>query len=283
MSKHHREIVRSCLVQELRQLDQTHRMIVMLLECEHPGWGDPGAEAAHEAALAIVQETFRTRPKLSSQEISEIRKKDRETAGLNRSIAQLPSHQFSQSNCLARPGRSLQPSSLELTKDRHIASNGPDPKDIALPMDDDDNLQVQQAQLSTPLCRDASVNCTILTNRDHAEAMRRLDRCSVTPSGLAQLEAQRTTVWNRISQIDAAQKELETKLSTRARERWRRLKRPQCFKAASLGLSRGRGSRLSSYTAIDDVDDPFGERNARCERGALWEPEFKPRDREVIW
>ncbi|RYP46919.1 hypothetical protein DL768_006953 [Monosporascus sp. mg162] len=283
MSEHHRELVRSCLIQELRQLDQTHRMIVMLLECEHPDWGDPGAEAAHEAALAIVRDTFCTRPKLSPQEISEIRKKDRERAGLNRTIAQVPSHKFSQSNDLVRPARSLQPSSLEITKDKHIAPNGPDPKNIALPMDDDDNLQVQQARLSTPLCRDASVNSTILTNRAHAEAMRRLDRCPVTPSGLTQLEAKRTTVWNLISQIDAAQKELEKKLSTRARERWRRLKRPQCFRAASLGLSRGRGSQLSSYIAIDDVDDPFGERNARCEREALWEPEFKPRDTEVVW
>ncbi|RYP81416.1 hypothetical protein DL769_001982 [Monosporascus sp. CRB-8-3] len=283
MSEHHREVVRSRLVQELRQLDQTHRMIVMLLECEHPNWGDPGAEAAHEAALAIVREAFRTSPKLSPQEISEIRKKDRERAGLSRSIAQFPSHKFSQSNGLVRPARSLQPSSLEITKDKHIASNSPDPKDIALPMDDDDNLQVQQTQLSTPLYRDASVGCTTLTNRAHAEAMRRLDRCPITPSGLAQLEAKRTTVRNRISQIGAAQKELETKLSARAGERWRRLKRPQCFKGASLGLSRGSGSRLSSYTAIDDADDPFGERNARCEREALWEPEFRPRDREVIW
>ncbi|RYP93577.1 hypothetical protein DL770_000319 [Monosporascus sp. CRB-9-2] len=283
MSEHHREVVRSCLVQELRQIDQTHRMIMMLLECEHPDWGDPGAEAAHEAALAIVREAFRTRPKLSPQEIKEIRKKDRERAGLNRPIAQLPSHKFSQNNGLVRPARSLQPSSLEITKDKHITSNGPDPKDIALPMDGDDNLQVQQAQLFILLCRDASVNCRILTNRAHAEAMRRLDRCPVTPSGLAQLEAKRITVWNRISQIDAAQKELETKLGMRARERWRRLKRPQCFNAASLGLSRGRGSQLSSYTAIDDVDDPFGERNERCEREALWELEFKPRNREVVW
>ncbi|RYO91051.1 hypothetical protein DL764_008340 [Monosporascus ibericus] len=283
MSEQHREVVRSCLVQELRQIDQTHRTIMMLLECEHPDWGNPGAEAAHGAALAVVREALRTRSKLSPQKISEIRKKDRETAGLNRAIAQLPSHQFSQGNGLVRPTRPLQPSSLEIAKDKHIASNGPDPKDIALPMDDDNNLQVQQAKLCTPLCRDASVNCTILINRAHAEAMRRLDRCSVTPSGLAQLEAKRTTVRNRISQIDAAQKELETKLSIRAGERWRRLKRPQCFKATSLGISRGLGSRLSSYTAIDDADDPFGERNARCEREALWEPEFKPRDREVMW
>ncbi|RYO79826.1 hypothetical protein DL766_006016 [Monosporascus sp. MC13-8B] len=280
ISEQHREVVRSRLVQELKQLDRTHRMIVMLLECEHPDWGDPGAEAAHEAALSIVRGAFRTRPKLSPQEISEIRKKDRERAGLNRSIAQPPSHKFSQSNGLVRPARSLQPSSLEITKDKHIAPNRPDPKDIALPMDDDDNLQVQQPQLSTPLCSDASVSCATLTNRAHAEAMRRLDRCAITPSGLAQLETKRATVWNRISQIDAAQKELETKLNARARERWQRLKRPQCFKGASLSISRGRGSRLSSYTAIDDADDPFGERNARCEREALWEPEFRHRDRE---
>ncbi|RYP72313.1 hypothetical protein DL771_004287 [Monosporascus sp. 5C6A] len=283
MSEHHREVVRIRLVQELRQLDQTHRMIAMLLECEHPDWGDPGAEAAHKAALDIVRETFRTRSKLSPQEISEIRKKDRERAGLSRSIAQLPSHKFSQSNDFARPVRSLQPSSVESIKDKHIASNAPDPKDITLPMDDDDNLQVHQAELSIPLCVDASVSCTALANRAHAGAMRRLDRCPVTPSGLAELEAKRTSVWNRISQIDAAQKEIEKKLSERARERWRRLKRPQCFKAASLGLSRGRGSRLSSYTAIDDADDPFGERNTWCEREVLWEPELKPRDREVTW
>lgn len=289
MSTQYRKAVRSRLYQHCDQLDQAIRDISTLAECEHPDWGEPGAEAAHEAALEIVRPK-KARPKkvLTPGMLHEIRKNSRVSAGLSWSTA--PSSNRSQD--AAKSPRSLQPSSLELAKQENLAlalRHEPDPEDVALPDDEDEKAFLPQSP--APTCTTSSLpsitatgfssQCKTITTRALAALMRRHDRCAITPAALEQLQALRDTASKQIAQIDAAQKKFRARLRERNTRRWRRSfwrpehehyphgsvdgKREYFDKA--LALAHGMGSPLSFYTAVEDADDPWGQRDARCERG----------------
>ncbi|KAK7750249.1 hypothetical protein SLS62_007879 [Diatrype stigma] len=306
MSTQYRKAVRSRLCQHCDHLDQAIREISTLAECEHPAWGEPGAEAAHEAALQIVRgQKACPKEALTPQVLNEIRRNARVSAGLPWTNA--PNNHRS-GDPIERP-RSLQPSSLELAKQENIATyHEPSPEDVALPDDEDEGcllLQESPATASITTSNSSTTTtscfpCKTITTRSLAALMRRYDRCAITPAALEQLQALRDIALKQIAQIDAAQRTFRAKLRERNARRWRRSYwRPEHErggvggKREALALARGMGSPLSFYTAVEDADDPWGQRDARCERERgrglgnprLWVPTEcgAPRGGEAEW
>ncbi len=282
MSRHYMKVVRCRLVQEYERVKDTYRAIKSLIECEHPDWGSPGAAAAHEAALCIIRSNTKPKEGLSCEDISMIRKYDRERAGLRN--CPVPWNLPTQSRCKHSQDhvRFFQPSEFELCSQKSTLSYEPDPKDIALPNEVDDRDILQQGYIYTPLSGGTNSPCKTVTNNNLAAMMRRLDRCPITDSGLAQLHSRRADIQRHIMQIDITQRDLDKKLRQRSKKRYYREGGSLCSKKVHLGISRGLVSRLSCCTAVEDANDPFGEKDARCGKEPFWEV-IIPCDRDVVW
>ena len=280
MSEYYRDTIRLLLIQELFRINQTQRTIGGLIECEHPDWGEPWTEAAHEAAINTIQNSIRTENKLSAEDILTIRQRYRNDMQISVTDIQPPSHKV---NGISKAAKTLylEPSAREVARQALEASLEASPEEVSLP-DNDGASDYMPPELPMTYPESSSA-CKTITTRSLATLMRRLDRCPITLSGLEQLEALRQGVMSHLEKIDEAWRRHKAKLKVRARERVRRIKTSQCLERTRPGIARGLRSQLSFYTAAEDADDPFGQRDARCgsEDFALWD--FSPVRDNVDW
>lgn len=288
MSEKYRRVIRTRLTQERDGLRETIRTIELLQACEHPDWGEPGAKTAHKAALAVIRRQERQPQKgLSEAVISHIRMNDRKNSGLALFDAHFGDPYFVGKNFLRSP-RSLRPSSLELSKQELPTLHfKPDPEYVALPDQDEDELNDLREGPSPAPPNATTPSCKTVTTRALATLMRLHDRCHITVAGLRQLKELLNTTLKQIKQIDVSQRSARDVLKERTQLRFMRSWGPEFggdyYKTIPLGLAGGFGSQLSRYTAAKDADDPWGQRDARWDMVDLWVPESNARQGDVKW
>ena len=299
MSEIHLIAITTLVNRELRRIEATQRNLETLTECEHPDWGEPGAEDAHKAALNAlwIRNKRREARNLNTEKIKAARKRDRKTAGLDESTS-TSSPLCGVTNCTLSSCKNLtlKPSTTELSKG---ALEPPpqiqiEPKDVLLPPENGKDEFCSEQLPATFL--DSSSSCQTITTRSLATLMRRLDRCPITPSAFEQLQQLREGTQALLSRIQVAWGWRDAKLKRRAREWWWWRRRRARMTSSSLseraatgpGIARGRKSQLSFYTAAEDADDPFGQKDARCEGirfsfGSPWESNFTSANQNVDW
>lgn len=280
MSQYYRGTIRSFLIRDLFEIERTQRNLDILIECEHPDWGEPWAEEAHEAAVNAIRDRTRTADALSNEEIRAIRQRNRKSMQIP--VTDMQPHP-QETNGVSKVARTLylKPSAHEATRQAAEASLEVRPEEVPLPDNDNASDYVSPEFPTTyPESRSA---CKTVTTRPLARLMRLLDRCPITPPGLEDLELLRREVLAYIDYIDAARMRHYVKIKIRARERFRRIRKPQCYEGTRPGIARGLSSQLSYYTAVEDADDPFGQRDARCETQDFGGWDFSPASDDVDW